>query len=314
MKQLNHLILMLAVLLLASCSTQFRLMGYDQTNDVSAHNVSTSMQHFGDVEIDTLNEFQFRNKLRTDLGFRLDFAQYALSQPRSFDWNNRLLGRGYDSRWNSYYWNRDQMWNDWAWGYTGWNSWGSPHRWSPFGYDRWGYNIHYGWNNHGWGYGNHYGWYGSHFNNYYGGWPYYGNNVYGIPGWRSGRTNTSYINGRRSSIRTEVNNGRRTRNTTTRRSTNRSRNNEVIINNTPNRNNNTKPRVYQRPENNPTNTTTKPRIIRQRPPVNNNRPSFNNNSRPSNNSRPVINNSRPSNTRSSTPVRSTTPPSRKRGN
>jgi len=316
MKQLNHLILMLGIFLLASCSTQFRLMGYDQNNDVSAHNVSTSMQHFGDVKIDTLSEFQFRNKLRTDLSFRLDFAQYALSQPRSFDWNNRLLGRQYDSRWNNYYWswNRDQMWNDWAWGYTGWNSWGSPHRWSPFGYDRWGYGIYYGWNNHGWGYGNHYGWYGSHFNNYYGGWPYYGNNVYGIPGWRSGRTNTVHINGRRSSIRTEVNNGRRTRSTTTRRSTNNTRNNEVIINNSPNRNNNTRVRVYQRPENNSNNTNTRPRIIREKPPVRNNRPTFNNNSRPSNNNRPVINNSRPSNTRSSTPVRSSSPPSRKKGN
>ena len=289
---------MLAVFLLASCSTQFRLMGYDQNDDVSARYVSTSMQQFGDVKIDTLNEFQFRNKLRTDLSFRLDFAQYALSQPRSFDWNNRLLGRYYNSRWNSYYWNRDQMLNDWAWGYIGWNSWGSPHRWSPFGYDRWGYGIHYGWNNHGWGWNNYYG---NGWNNYYGGWPYYGNNVYGIPGWRSGRANTAYINGRRSSIRTEVNRGRRTNNTTTRRSTNRSRNNEVIINNNTNRNNNTRIRIYQRPENNSNNTNTKPRIIRQKPPVRNNRPSFNNNSRPST-------------TRSSTPVRSSSPPSRKKGN
>lgn len=279
---------MLAVLLLASCSTQFRLMGYDQTNHVSAHNVSTSMSHLGDVKIDTLNEFQFRNKLRTDIGFRLDFAQYALSQPRSFDWNNRLLGTMYN--WNrpySYwgyngYWSRDQMWNDWAWGFT-------PHRWSPFGYDRWGYN-NYGWN--AWN-SPYYGWYGSHFNNYYGGWPYYGNNVYGIPGWRRGQSNTAYINGRRSSIRTEVNNGRRTNNTTTRRNTSNTRNNEVIINNNSNRSNNSRVRVYQRPENNSNNINTRPSIIREKPPVRNNRPTWNN----SNNNRPPV-------IRNSTPTRS----------
>ena len=297
MKQLNHLILILGVLLLASCSTQFRLMGYDQTNQVSAHSLQTSFDSYEDsVNIDTLTEFQFRNKLRTDIGFRLDFARYALSQPRSFDWNNRLLGRQYDSRWNSYYWNRDQMWNDWAWGYTGWNSWGQPHRWSPFGYDRWGYGIHYGWNNHGWSYG---------WNNYYGnynqGWPYWNNNVYGSPYWRSNRQNNSYINGRRGSLRTIESNRRTRTNTTTRRSTNNTRNNKVIINNNSNNNNNTKPRVYRRIENNPSNTNTRPRIIREKPPVRNNRPTFNNNSRPST-------------TRSSTPVRSSSPPSRKRGN
>jgi hypothetical protein len=310
---MKKLLAIISLIMLSSCGASWQLstLNHDPIYEDENYIVVSD-----DVKIDTLSEFQFRNKLRTDIGFRLDFARYALSQPRSFDWNNRLLGRQYDSRWNNYYWgwNRDQMWNDWAWGYTGWNSWGSPHRWSPFGYDRWGYGIYYGWNNHGWGYGNHYGWYGSHFNNYYGGWPYYGNNVYGIPGWRSGRTNTVYINGRRSSIRTEVNNGRRTRNTTTRRSTNNTRNNEVIINNSPNRNNNTRVRVYRRIENNPSNTNTRPRIIREKPPVRNNRPSFNNNSRPSNNSRPVINNSRPSNTRSSTPVRSSSPPSRKKGN
>ena len=300
MKQLNHLILMLAVFLLASCSTQFRLIGYDQNNDVSARNVSTSFAIYDDgIEIDTLTEFQFRNKLRTDFNFRLDFARYALSQPRSFDWNNRLLGTRYN--WNrniwgySYYnyWDRDRMWNDWAWGFT-------PHRWSPFGYDRWGYNS--GWNS----WNSPYNWYGSHFNNYYSGWPYWGNNVYASPYWRHNRPNTVYVNGRRgSTIQNETQNNRRRVNTTTRRNTNRSRNNEVIINNNTNRNNNTRVRVYQRPENN---SNTRPSIRTK--------PSVNQNNRPSNNSRPVINNSRPSTTRSSTPVRSrnNSAPTRKRDN
>ena len=174
---MKKLIVLLFIVTLSSCGIQWKYSTLNHTGHIS--NVHT----VNDYEVDTLTESQFRYKLRTDIGFRLDFARYALSQPRSFDWNNRLLGRQYDSRYNSYYWNRDQMWNDWAWGYTGWNSWGSPHRWSPFGYDRWGYNIHYGWNNHGWGYNN---WIGS---GYYG-W----NNYYG-QGWRRG--SNSYIYGRR---------------------------------------------------------------------------------------------------------------------
>ena len=174
---MKKLIVLLFIVTLSSCGIQWKYSTLNHTGHIS------SIYTVNDYEVDTLTESQFRYKLRTDIGFRLDFARYALSQPRSFDWNNRLLGRQYDSRYNSYYWNRDQMWNDWAWGYTGWNSWGSPHRWSPFGYDRWGYNIHYGWNNHGWGYNN---WIGS---GYYG-W----NNYYG-QGWRRG--SNSYIYGRR---------------------------------------------------------------------------------------------------------------------
>ena len=274
---------MLGIFLLASCSTQFRLMGYDQNNDVSAHNVSTSMQHFGDVKIDTLSEFQFRNKLRTDLSFRLDFAQYALSQPRSFDWNNRLLGRQYDSRWNNYYWswNRDQMWNDWAWGYTGWNSWGSPHRWSPFGYDRWGYGIYYGWNNHGWGYN---GYYGNGWNNYYG-WNNYGQN-----GWygRRGRNNVSYINGRRGStmtIRDRI--GQSSMIESTKRNVKVDNKREKIY-----INNNSRPTINNNRPNNNRST-----INNNRPRINNTRPRVNNNTRPRvNNSRPVINRSTPTRT------------------
>ena len=262
-------------------------MGYDQTNQVSAHSLQTSFDGYEDsVNIDTLTEFQFRNKLRTDIGFRLDFARYALSQPRSFDWNNRLLGRQYDSRYNSYYWNRDQMWNDWAWGYTGWNSWGSPHRWSPFGYDRWGYNMHYGWNNHGWGYNNwmgnaHYGW-----NTYYGWNGYYDNNW----GWRSqmnnyawqnrNRSNTVNVNGRRGSTTTRNGRAHASMIESTKRTTKPIR----IIRNKPVvpiiSNNNTKP------------------IIRN----NNTRPLYNN-TRPNNNTRPTIN--RTNTSRPSTPIRTT---------
>ncbi len=297
MKTIKRLLAILSLFLLISCGVNWHVstLNYDPIYDDENYIVVSD-----DVKIDTLNEFQFRNKLRTDFNFRLDFAQYALSQPRSFDWNNRLLGRMYNSRYNSYYWNRDQMWNDWAWGYTGWNSWGSPHRWSPFGYDRWGYGVYYGWNNHGWGYnswmGNvHYGW-----NNYYGWNGYYNNNW----GWRQHmndyawqnrhRSNTVRVNGRRGSISNEVVSNRRVR--TTRTNTNNTRTN-------------TKPRVYLN-QNIPVNNNTKPRVIREkprvpvirnnntRPPVirnNNTRPSYNS-TRPSTNTRPTINNN--NNTRS----------------
>ncbi len=292
---MKKLLAIISLIMLSSCGASWQLstLNHDPIYEDENYIVVSD-----DVKIDTLSEFQFRNKLRTDIGFRLDFARYALSQPRSFDWNNRLLGRRYDSRWNNYYWswNRDQMWNDWAWGYTGWNSWGSPHRWSPFGYDRWGYGVYYGWNNHGWGYNN---WMGN---------VYYGNGYYNNWGWNNGfysryrgtnvpyyrnRSNTVRVNGRRGSISNEVVNNRRVR-TNTR------------VNTNTNTRTNTKPRVYLN-QNTPVNNNTKPRVIREKPRVpvirnnntrprnntrpvirnNNTRPTYNNNTRPTNNSRPT---------------------------
>ena len=274
MKTLKLLTAILSLILLTSCGASWQVSTLNHDPIYDDENYITVADG---VIVDTLSEFQFRNKLRTDIGFRLDFARYALSQPVSFDWNNRLLGRQYDSRWNSYYWNRDQMWNDWAWGYTGWNSWGSPHRWSPFGYDRWGYNIHYGWNNHGWGYNN---WMGNvHYGNgYYNNWGW--NNYYGN-GWRRG--NTAYIYGRRGT-------------TTTRNS----RAHASMIESTKRT---TKPRRVIRTNTAPINNNTKPRVIREKPVV----PVIRNN-----NTRPVIrnNNTTPKYTpsrRTVTPTRTTTP-------
>ncbi len=172
---MKKLLFLLLTLTLTGCtSLQVSTLNHDPIYSIEG----------SDAEIVVIdNEFELQRLLRTDFNFRFDFAQYALSQPISFDWNNRMLGNRYN-RYNPYYgfgyspyWNRTQMWNDWAWGIT-------PHRWSPFGYDRWGYN-NYGWNNYGW---NNYGW-----NNYYGwnNWNYYPNYN------RRGRT--AYINGRRSS-------------------------------------------------------------------------------------------------------------------
>ena len=140
---MKNLLTLLTVLLLTSCGTTYTI---STLNHDPIYEDENYLLVLDDVKVDTLNEFQFRNRLRTDFQLRYDYAQYALTQPRSFDWNNKLLNTRYN--WNrpyygysgyNYYWNRTEMWNDWVWGYTGWNSWGSPHRWSPFGYYRWGY-------------------------------------------------------------------------------------------------------------------------------------------------------------------------------
>ncbi len=245
-----------------------------------------------DVQIDTLSSSQLRWKLRTDFRFRYDFAQYALSQPRSFDWNNRVLGNRYNV-YNPYYgfgysnyWSRDMMWNDWVWGYNSYNMW------SPFRYDRWGYN-HYGWNSWGWNgyYGNSWGW-RQQMNNY---------------AWQHrNRPNTAYINGRRGSnniqSRIAANNNQtrvNKRNLVIEEDgvrwysnpnenvdqialklKNKTNNKNIRVYNNPNNpnlNNNSKPRVYVRPNNN-SNNNSNTRIY-TRPPVNTN----NSSTRPSGN-------------------------------
>jgi len=243
---MKKLTLLFILLLLTGCSTTWHLstLNHDPIYDLEVP---------ANVQVDTLTVSQLRWKLRTDFKFRYDFAQYALSQPRSFDWNNRVLGNRYNV-YNPYYgfgysnyWSRDMMWNDWVWGYNSY----SPHMWSPFGYDRWGYNS-YGWNSWGW---NNYGW-----NNW--GWRQQMNNY----AWQHrNRPNTVYINGRRGSnniqSRVVANNTNRTRVVTTKPRIVPSTNNRTIRVNKPRVNYNTKPRINN---------------------INNNsRPTFNNNSRPS---------------------------------
>ena len=171
----NLKLLFLGLLFTGCASFHLSTMNHDPIYD-------TVLVVPADVKIDTLNHFQLQRKLRTDFRFRYDFAQYAISQPVSFDWNNRLLGRQYDSRYNSYYWNRDQMWNDWVWGYPFFQS----HMWSPFRYDRWGYNY-YGWNNYGW----------NGYNNWHNG-PWH-NSGYNAVWNRSRENNVAYHTGRRGS-------------------------------------------------------------------------------------------------------------------
>ena len=226
-------ILLLLGLLLTGCSTTWHV-------STTGHDPIYDLEVPANVQIDTLSVSQLRWKLRTDFNFRYDFAQYALSQPRSFDWNNRVLGNRYNVYSPYYnfsysnYWSRDMMWNDWVWGYN------SYPMWSPFGYDRWGYNNWgYGWNSWGW-------------NNYYGNWGW--RNQMNSYAWQHrNRPNTVRINGRRSNTRTTAN----------RRVVN---NNRVVTNTRPRTIRNSETRVIKN----------KPRVvINNKPRINNPRPRFN---------------------------------------
>ena len=266
---MKKLLILFIGLLLTGCSTTWHVSttGHDPIYD-------TVLEVPADVQIDTLSVSQLRWKLRTDFRFRYDFAQYALSQPVSFDWNNRLLGNRfnrYSPYWSySYSWNRDMMWNDWVWGYPFFQS----HMWSPWRYDRWGYNY-YGWNNYGW----------NRYNNWYNGpWHNSGYNVV----WNSSRNNNNvaYHTGRRGSNNIINRNTPRVNvkeekiDLIVNKIRKRVNNNNIRVYNNPNNpnlNNNSKPRVYVRPNNNSNNNST-PRIY-NRPPVNTN----NSTTRPSSN-------------------------------
>jgi hypothetical protein len=227
-------IYLILILLLTSCGIQWQ---YTTLNHVG---YADGIYRSSDYKVDTISSVSdLEWKLRTDFNFRYDFAQYALSQPRSFDWNNRILGNRYNNYnpyWGqSYYWNRDQMWNDWVWGYSypnfGWNSWYNRNR-SYYYYGWYGYNS---WNN--------------------GPWNNLGYNVV----WNSSRrNNVTYVNGYRTSNRTST----RTVVSNTNRRTSPTTNNRTIIVKKPRVNYNNKPRINTPPRRTPTIRTTPSRPTR----------------------------------------------------
>ena len=173
--------LILLVLLLSGCASfQVSTLNHDPIYSIEG----------SDAEITVINnEFELQRLLRDNFNFRYDFAQYAKSQPISFDWNNRILRNSRFNRYNynnryswsngwgySSYWNRDQMWDDWLWGYQYGNGIGWSYSWNN---NRWSSNS---WNNY-YGWGNGYGW-----NNYN---RYRGTNVAYHRGRRSGVVNTN---------------------------------------------------------------------------------------------------------------------------
>ena len=109
------------------------------------------------------NEWELERLLRTDFKFRYDFAQFAMRQPLTWHWNNRMFrfGSRYNryNYWNPYYqsngyyysqnynftYNSTQMWNDWLWGMDSgywWNNWNnSSNNWYNGPYNNMGYNV-----------------------------------------------------------------------------------------------------------------------------------------------------------------------------
>ena len=265
---MKKLIILLLGLLLTGCSATYQLstLNHDPIYD-------TVLEVPADVQIDTLNSFQLRRKLRTDFQFRWNFAQYAMNQPYGWYMSNYSFNRWRPYNTFNIYLNSTQYWTDWAFNYPfqssyySWNNWNRPFNW--------GYNNYYGWN----GYNN---WYNGPFHN-----PGY--NV----AWNSSRNNNNvaYVNGRRGSnnvvnrINTNSNIENRVvinRNTPrvnvkeenidliVNKIRKRVNNNNIRVYNNPNNvpnNNNSKPRVYVRPNNNSNNNN--PTRIYTRPPVNN---------------------------------------------
>ena len=178
MKKLTLLLIIL--ISLSSCGVQWQYTSLNTAGHIDG------IYRSNDFKIDTINSVSdLRWKLRTDFQFRLDFAQYALNQPQSFDWNNRILGNRY-SFYNPYlgynsFWDRTQMWNDWVWNYP-YNNWGWNSGWNRWGYNNWNTPYLYGWNRP------------------WNSWNYY------HPYYRRGRINVAYVNGYRARTSSIYNN------------------------------------------------------------------------------------------------------------
>lgn len=147
---MKKLLLVLLLLLLTGCASfHISTMNHDPI-----HNVEGS-----DVKVIN-NNWELEQHLRNNFNFRYNFAQYALSQPTSFDWRfNRYHRFNIYNGFNSFYgynytpWDRHQIWNNWVWNYPfsngiGWSYSWNNRRWSS---NQWGnpygWNDYYGWNN-----------------------------------------------------------------------------------------------------------------------------------------------------------------------
>ena len=279
---MKNILGLLLGLLLTSCGVGFQYTTLNHAGHIDGIYSSNDvvLEVPSNVQIDTLNEFQLRRKLRTDFQFRWDFAQYAMNQPYGWYMSNYSF-----NRWRPYnpfnvYWNSTQYWTDWAFNY-------------PFQTNYYGWNRPYwGWNNSWW----------NGYNNWYNG-PWH-NPGYNVIWNRSQRNNVAYINGRRGSnniqnriianntnrtIRTYPNNNKIDKIVNTIRT---NINNNNINNNNNNNNNNI--RIYNKPNN--INNNSRPRInnnpINNFKPINNTpRPTYNSNTRVNNNSRSSNSNS-----------------------
>ena len=193
---MKKILLLLTVLLMTSCASfQLSTLNHDPIYNSNGE----------EVDINIINSsWELDRLLRDDFQFRYNFAQYAMSQPIGFHFNNRMLrntlgfnrfyrGYGYTS-----FTNRHQMWNDWVWGYPYGNGIGFTYSWNHHRWSSNNWNNPYGWSQwNGWGNGYVYNsWYQIH------------NGQQNMIGRRSRTTNN---NRRRSTI---ISNSRRLTETT----------------------------------------------------------------------------------------------------
>ena len=99
---MKNLLLLLSVFLMMSCGTfKVSTLSYDPI-------YTTANGETIDVNV-VDNEWELNRLLRDDFNFRYDYAQYAKSQPISFDWNNRILR---NNRFNRYNFNNRYSWSN----------------------------------------------------------------------------------------------------------------------------------------------------------------------------------------------------------
>ena len=82
---MKNILSILLGLLLTSCGVGFQYTALNHAGHIDGIYSSNDivLEVPSNIQIDTLNEFQLRRKLRTDFQFRYDFAQYAMNQPYS---------------------------------------------------------------------------------------------------------------------------------------------------------------------------------------------------------------------------------------
>ena len=230
---------------------------------------------------------------------------------------------------NSIWWNRPPLWNNWGWGWNnwGWNNWGwhgwgwNGFGWNAWGFNNWGWNYGFGFNNGFWCppfYGGVYAynpWWGGGFGPYYGG--FYGRRGYAFNASRRGSVygNNSFASlSRRSAVNSSLTGRNGTSNTVRRSAGNNNVRRGSAVRTRPNTTVRTRPNstVRGRPNTTvrgrPNNSSVRGRPTTTRPNSNykKTRPRVNNNSRPTtrpttrSNTRRSNNNSfsRPSSSRS----------------
>ena len=92
---MKNILSILLGLLLTSCGVGFQYTALNHAGHIDGIYSSNDivLEVPSNIQIDTLNEFQLRRKLRTDFQFRYDFAQYAMNQPYSWYFQNSRFNR-----------------------------------------------------------------------------------------------------------------------------------------------------------------------------------------------------------------------------